>query len=447
MGVVAAHFVPFSAVVLAVFLFGVCSLWLRRKRLAIFLILISLLAGGCRHEIVFRRLENIAVQKEELVTIQGKIAAEPVQKEDYQRLIVPPAVIYTDRYPRYRYGDTVSVEGKIRPLGEFRSYGSVMVSGQMSYPAVTLVSEAGFSIRGAALAAKEKIIASLQKIIPEPQASLAAGLIFGSKNYADEIWETRIRQCGLSHVVVASGLHLSVMTKFLAEIWEFLSVSGVFNFISSFAFVWGFAFMTGLAPSMTRAALMASLLLLSRVSCRLYDSFNALLLAAVAMVGCNPLILFWDLGFQFSFLATAGIILLYPIWQENSFWQKEWFAGKGKILKETMLASFSALALVMPWAAWQTESWSLAAPFTNLLVVPVVPWAMVGGMITSFFSFLFHPLGMFFGLGLNLILKYFLRVILIFSSFSWSQIAVVGCWRWLIVPYYLVLFWYIYRHR
>jgi predicted membrane metal-binding protein len=52
------------------------------------------------------------------------------------------------------------------------------------------------------------------------------------------------------------------------------------------------------------------------------------------------MILFWDLGFQLSFLATAGIIFLYPLWKENSFCQQDWFNQKGQIIRETLLSKF-----------------------------------------------------------------------------------------------------------
>jgi len=195
--------------------------------------------------------------------------------------------------------------------------------------------------------------------------------------------------------------------------------------------------MVGLTPSIIRAAIMAFLLVLSRFSFRLYNSFNALLLAAVVM--------FWDLGFQLSFLATAGIIFLYPIWKESEFWQQDWFNRKGQIIRETLLSTFSALTFVIPWIIFKTQVFSLVSPITNLLILPFVPLIMMGGAIVAIFSLLFYPFGLFLGALLNLILIYFLKVVSLFSSLSWSQIYVPSILHWLIIPYYIFLFSYIYK--
>jgi len=203
--------------------------------------------------------------------------------------------------------------------------------------------------------------------------------------------------------------------------------------------------MVGLTPSIIRAAIMAFLLVLSRFSFRLYNSFNALLLAAVIMIWLNPLILFWDLGFQLSFLATAGIIFLYPIWKESEFWQQDWFNRKGQIIRETLLSTFSALTFVIPWIIFKTQVFSLVSPITNLLILPFVPLIMMGGAIVAIFSLLFYPFGLFLGALLNLILIYFLKVVSLFSSLSWSQFYVPSILHWLIIPYYIFLFSYIYK--
>lgn len=455
-GVVLSH--CFSLRVVCFFAFLICVYFVSRKKeftsqnfvkqnlgwfIVFILILLSLFLGAYRYFVVFRKLENTAITKESQIKIRAPIIAEPVQKENYQRIIIPKIVVYTNRYPSYHYGDIINVKGKVDPLTDFRSYNSILVSGKMSYPFIELSSPAKFSFRKIALLLKNKITASLQRIIPEPQSSLLISVMFGNKNNLTSSLEKQIRKSGLSHIIVASGLHLSIIAKMLSGLFDILCLSNSVNFVFSSLFLLGFAFMAGLTPSIIRAAIMAFLLLLSRFSFRLYNSFNALLLAAVIMIWVNPLILFLDLGFQLSFLATAGIIFLYPLWSESSFWQQDWFSKKGRVVKETILSTSSALTFVIPWLIFKTQAFSLVSPITNFLILPLLPLIMIGGAIVAVFSLLFCPFGLFLGFFLNLILIYFLKIVSLFSSLSWSQIYIPSVFQWLIVPYYIFLFLYI----
>ena len=444
-GIVLSYYFSLSVVFFFAFLICVYLCYKRKEFIVLILILLSLLLGGYRYSFVFRELKNTAIIEEARIEINARIIAEPILKESYQRIVIPKIVIYTDRYPRYNYGDIINIKGTVKPFADFRSYSSIIVSGRMSNPSIELISPAKFSLRKVSLLIKNKIVSSLQKIISEPQSSLLVSLMFGAKNNLTSVLEEQIRKCGLSHVIVASGLHLSIITKALSGFLDILCMSNSLNFIFSFLFILSFAFMAGLTPSIIRAAIMAFLLILSRFNFRLYNSFNALLLAAVIMIWLNPMILFWDLGFQLSFLATTGIIFLYPLWKENSFWQQDWFNQKGKIIRETLLSTFSALTFVIPWIIFKTDAFSLVSPITNLLILPFVPSIMMGGIIVAISSLLFYPFGLFFGALLNFILVYFLGVISLFSSLPWSQIYIPSILHWLIIPYYIFLFSYIYK--
>jgi len=448
-GIALSYFVNPSFLLQTVcfFAFLICAYFINRKKLIVLiLVLLSLFLGAYRYFVVFKELQNTAIVEEAQIEIKTPIIAEPVLKENYQRIIIPKIVIYTDRYPRYHYGDIINIKGQVKPFSDFRSYSSTIVSGKMTYPSIELFTPAKFSLRKTALFVRNKITSSLQKIIPEPKSSLLVSLMFGAKNNLTSVLEEQIRKCGLSHVIVASGLHLSIIVKALSGFLDILYLSSSVNFVISFLFILSFAFMAGLTPSIIRAAIMAFLLILSRFSFRLYNSFNALLLAAVIMIWLNPLVLFWDLGFQLSFLATAGIIFLYPIWKESKFWQQDFFNKKGQIIRETVLSTFSALTFVIPWVIFKMQVFSLVAPITNFLILPLVPFVMAGGAIVAVSSLLFYPLGLFLGVLLNLILAYFLKVVSLFSSLSWSQIYIPSILHWLIIPYYIFLFLYIHKN-
>jgi len=424
------------------------SFFLERKRVIIyFFILLSFLAGFWRYDYFSDKLNKLAVKEENEVEIEATIIAEPVLKDNYQRIIIPQAVIYTQTIPHYQFGDVIRIKGTAQPLKDFYSYSSLIVSGKISYPRIELISSGKISFRRTAIAFKNKITRLLQKVIPEPQVGLLSSFIFGGKQNLINSLEKDIQKAGLSHIIVASGLHLSIFTKMLSGLLDIFCFGNFLSFIFSCFFLFSFSFMAGLTPSIIRAAIMAFLLVLSRFSFRLYNSVNALLLAGLTMIWFNPFLLFYDLGFQLSFLATAGILLFYPLWDGSPFWQQNIFNNSGgRIIKQTILCCFSALFLVIPWLIYKTQNVSLVTPLTNILIIPFIPLILGGGIITAIFSFFIYPLGLFFGFCLNLILIYFIKIISYFANLSWAEIFIPYALRWLIIPYYFFVFLY-YRRK
>ncbi|MDD3098218.1 MAG: ComEC/Rec2 family competence protein [Candidatus Pacebacteria bacterium] len=451
-GIIFSHYFPFhiSFSFLSTFIFLLICFWFCYKRRSAFLffILLSFFIGQSHYIYSFDQLNKTAIKEEQKIEVEASIITEPILKDNYQRIIIPNTVIYTDRYPLYHYGDLIRIKGKVQPFENFRSYSSIIISGKISYPKIEFISSGRFSLKKIALSFKNKITGALQKIISEPQVSLLNSIIFGGKNNLSISLEKEIQKAGLSHIVVASGLHLSIITKMFSSLLALFCLGNLLNFVFLCLFLLGFAFMAGLTSSIIRAAIMSFLLVLAHFSYRLYNPLNALLLACLIMVWFNPFLLFWDLGFQLSFLSTAGILFFYSRWEQSSFWQHSFFNLKGMIIiKQTVLACFSALVLVVPWLIFKTQNFSLVAPFTNILIIPLVPLIIGGGALTAIVSFLFYPFGLFCSIFLDFILSYALKVISFFSSLSWAEIYIPDIFRWVIIPYYIFIFIYLRKNK
>ena len=420
----------------------------KKLLIACFFVLLSFLVGFWRYDNCLNKLNDFAIKEKEEISIEARIIVEPILKNNYQRIIIPYLAIYTEKMPRYHYGDIIQIKGIIQPLENFRSYNSQLVIGSLSYPEIKLISLGKNSIRGIAISFKKKIMQLLQKVMPEPQAGLLISLLFGDKeNLADSL-EKNIQKTGLSHLIVTSGLHLSILTKILSSLLGILCVGDFFFLVISCFFLLFFSFMVGLTPSIIRAAIMAFLLILSRFSFRLYNSLNALLFTGIAMIWFNPFLLFYDLSFQLSFLATTGILLFYPIWSQARFWQQDVFNNLGgKIIKETAISCFAASILVTPWLIYLFYNFSLIAPLANIILVPFVPLILGGGFIIALTCFIFYPLGLFLGFWFNLLLACFIKIISLFANLPWATILIPFDLRWLIVPYYFLVFWYYYKNN
>ncbi|MFA5392465.1 MAG: ComEC/Rec2 family competence protein [Candidatus Paceibacterota bacterium] len=294
---------------------------------------------------------------------------------------------------------------------------------------------------------RQGINLGLSRILPEPQLSLMKSLFFGGSATLPFELKNQIRRVGLSHLVAVSGSNLTIVTQILSILLNIFLSSSVINFLLSSFFILGFVVMADFSASVVRAAIMAILLLIARLTHRLYNSSFALIIAVLLMVLLNPRIIIDDLGFQLSVLATLGIVYLYPVFEKRSFWQKDIFKRQLAFLKETLLLSFSALIFVAPWIIYQTQMFSLVTHMTNLLIVPLVPIIMVLGFLVAFLNFIFFPLAFFLGFCLTILLSYILKIITIFSHWPMAEIffpyfKII----WLII-YYFLLIYFLYHER
>jgi competence protein ComEC len=124
---------------------------------------------------------------------------------------------------------------------------------------------------------------------------------------------------------------------------------------------------------------MAGLALLARATGRTYAVLRALILAGVLMLLLNPLLLADDPGFQLSFVATLGLILLAPVLEARLGFMRSVF------WRDLLAATLAAQSAVLPLLLYQTGLFSLVSLPANLLVLPFVPAAMAlsffGGVV------------------------------------------------------------------
>ena len=75
--------------------------------------------------------------------------------------------------------------------------------------------------------------------------------------------------------------------------------------------VWLYTLLVGAPPSALRAAAMLTVALAAQAAGRVADPIVGLVLAVAVLLGYDPTLAF-DLGFQLSVAATAGLIVLSP---------------------------------------------------------------------------------------------------------------------------------------
>ncbi len=380
--------------------------------------------------------------------ISGRIVAEPSVREKTAHLTVKTAdearlLVITERFPAFAFGDRLEISGEARQPENFMTetgkefdyekYLAVRgISAIMLYPDIKIVKKAGFSARGSLIALKNIFVRALERVLPEPHASLASGLILGGSAGLGEEAEKEFQTAGLSHITVLSGFNITVVANFFMRVLAFLPMT--FSIGGGVLAIFLFVAMVGGGSAASRAAVMAALSLLARGFGRIYEAGIALIVAGFLMILWNPKILAFDVGFQLSFLATLGLIYLSPI-----FDGKFSFIPKKFGLRDMAATTLGAQVAVYPWIVYKIGNLSLIGFLANLLVLPVIPFVMAGGFFTGFlgaFSFILSiPAGYFS----YFLLNYILQVARVASSLPLAAFDISNFPLWLTILIYAIL--------
>ena len=149
----------------------------------------------------------------------------------------------------------------------------------------------------------------------------------------------------------------------------------------------------------------------------------------------------FDIGFQLSFMATGGILLVYPLLRVRRFFALP-------VLGDELATTLSAQIGVWPILLVNFGNLSWFSPVINALVLPLVPLLMYLGGMMVLFGFLIRPVAQVLGWLLWLPLSYFIGLIRLFASVPWVNLEIGGLSWWWAGGYYFVLgaiLWQSYR--
>jgi competence protein ComEC len=214
--------------------------------------------------------------------------------------------------------------------------------------------------------------------------AVGAALLLG---YVDEIDPGLIKDyaaTGAMHILSVSGMHVGiifiVLEKLLAGLRRFrhgiVLKTGLVILL-----IWFYAALTGLSPAVLRAAAMLSLVAMGNSLQRSPDILNTLAASVMLLLICNPRYLA-DAGFQLSYLAVAGIILVNkPI--SNLFQPDYWIVDQ---VWAILAVSLAAQIATFPLSLYYFHQFPNYFMITNILVVPLSSLIIYVGIILLLFG-------------------------------------------------------------
>jgi len=453
--------------------------WKYKKFVVIGFCLIFLVTGIWRHQEAELKITNNELRSyndlEKNITLIGWVIGEPDIRANNIKLTIKPEnidgkiLVTTNRYPEYQYGDKLKITGYLKTPQEFEDFNyrdylaKEGIYSVTDWPEIELIEKnQGNFIYAKILNFKYKLRESIYQNLSPPQSSILGAIILGDKSRMPGCSEKEIKaaqekgeEClklkeklnitGVRHITAVSGMHVVILSGVLMSLLIGLGLWRQQAFYFAIILLLLFIIMVGAPASAQRAGIMGGLFLLAQKVGRLKSASRAIVFAAAVMLAFNPLLLKLDVGFQLSFLAVMGIIYLMPIfqyyflkWFPVEWFQKRWWLSwfPIKFLGGLLSMTLAAQVFTLPILIYNFGYVSLVAPFTNVLVVPLLPYIMISGFIFGLSGMILQPLGWVLSWPSWLLLTYLVKVVDFFSQVPKASFAI--SWIWLMV-FYLIL--------
>lgn len=446
-------------------------LWRRRQMAALLagLCVAAVLAGMVRYQMVLPATgpSHLSYYNgRDSAELQGWVSDEPDIRDRSVRLRLEvfsarvdgrwletegTALVVAPRYPQRSYGEVLRVAGKLEAPERLNGfdYPSYLarqgIYSIMTFPKIGALDERkGFGAWNWLLEFKERLARNLARALPEPQAALAQGILLGLRSSIPQDLMDAFNRSGATHIIVISGHNLTLLAGYLVIVGQPL-IGRRRALWFSLAGILVYTILVGAQSPVVRASIMGGIFILGTYLGRQRDAVIPLALAAAGMAAFQPLLL-WDVSFQLSFAATAGLIILAPpiqaslqrLWPSSGGVRQAAHAGARSYLIESLAVTLAATAAVLPLLLVNFQRLSIVAPLANLLVLPALPGIMLTGTLTSGLGFL-EPLGQVAGWTAWPFLTYMVAVVELLAKLPLAAIEVQGFLPELALSYYSLL--------
>lgn len=348
-------------------------------------------------------------------------------------------ITWIPRFPRVKNGDVLVLKGKLGKPEDFEtndkfSYEAYLadkgIYSLMYRPGVEYTDERQlfFALRWLN-DFRDLLLDKINRSLPEPHASLLAGILLGARRNMPEDFAEALQRTGTTHVIAASGYNVTLVINAVVAVLKFLNRR--LRIIVSMAFIWVFVIMSGGSLPVVRAAIMGCFSLVALLLGRSSLVHVALSLSGAVMVLIDPSVIS-SISFQLSFLSTAGLIYLVPVLEKVFPWVPEG-------LKDSTLVTVAAILVTFPITVFNFGQFSVVAVVANFLVLPVIELAMGLGMLV-----VLTPSGL--GVVTQLVnsiawvpLEYFVKVVKWLGSLSFAMVELPEFPVWGVALFYAAL--------
>ena len=330
--------------------------------------------------------------KKDFVTVIDSVDKR-ISKTNYQITYNDNSFLVTTIDENFLPGDSVRIQGLIeKPANFITSTGRLFdyqdfllarnISGIIHNPSMTLVAQGSTSLNRFTTELRFKINQLFVDNIHFPYDGIVSGMVIGYQGGLTDQIKTLFKNTGTLHALVLSGYNVTLLATILAFIFSKLPFK--LRTILSIVAIIFLVFLSGAGISALRAGMTGSLALVANLFTRTYDPWRALILAYLILFFLSPFSIFYDPGFQLSFLASFFMINLLPKLQKLFIFIPE---TKFVSLREMSILAFVLPLFMLPYTMYFSGIIGLGTPGANTaiaLLVPIITILGIGILVVSF---------------------------------------------------------------
>jgi competence protein ComEC len=336
------------------------------------------------------------------------------------------------------FGDRVILQGTLRLPDGARNpggfdarfyYAGMGVSATLyTHEDPLLCEPAGAGVKGLFVRARNALSNVLFITMPDTQATVLNGILFGIKNDIPEDVAQSFSDAGIAHILAVSGLHVGFVIAGLYWLLNKLPLDSRAKLLLCLTGIFLYTALVGLRPSVMRAGIMAAVLLVGKEIGKESDPITSLAFAGLITASINPLVIFTP-AFQMSYGAVIGILSLYHMIHNS-------LSRLPNFLRSAVAVSISAQLGVLPVCAYYFHRISLISCFCNIFIIPVSGIVVGIGFATALVGQVSLTLAGILGMVNVILLNFVMFTARLFAHLPYSALDV------LTPPVILIILWY-----
>ncbi len=439
-------------------------LWLKteKKHVSIlFILILAFFVGGLRISLVCPAKHSYIPYDNDVVTMQGIVCQSPIKYDDKAQIVLYGVYVSRDGKGYSLNGNVkVSIDGELTDEIE---YGSIVkLKAKLSIPKtqsyiggfdyrtylqaqgilyIAYADEYGVELIETpstinpmfwASKARESVEASIDALYSGDVASVIKGITLGEEYELSDQSYQAFKDTGIAHVLAVSGLHVGLIILILLMLLKLLRVRSIAQWWIVLVILLFYCMMVSFTPSVLRASIMAMVVLYARFFGHRQDGLLSLGVAMIIMLLINPLDLL-TAGFQLSFGATLGILLLYRAILDLFKWMPKYFS-------QSIAVCLSAQIGIAPIMINTFNSYSLITVLANLLILPLIMFLVAGGWLSIFVFAIFNTLAAWISAICSWICEWILYFVNAMASIDFAAINMVSWPIWVCALWMITIF-------
>ena len=335
-----------------------------------------------------------------------------------------------EQLPAARIGDRISARGNLKLLTNYNNPGQIDTVTRMKANSITARMSAGkqgISIEQVdgglwikflrlVAAIREHYRDSMAGVMSADDAAAIFAMLFGGYAGLNPELVEDFQTTGIVHILSVSGSHMSLLAMATAWLCLLLRLPRGLTFAIGLFVIGTYAILSGLLPQVLRSASMGVLVFFAKTLDAEAEGARLLTLTALAMLINQPLLIF-DVSFQLSFTATAGLMYLSEDLRNAMERLPKFFSEPASMTIAAQLAS-------LPVIVWYFNQISLSSVLANVFVMPLLEVVIVGGLIGGIVAAVVPLLGKIFFIGEALIFGAGAELNRVFANLPFSSVQV-----------------------